>query len=341
MTKKIFIFSGIMVLVAALVYIGIVHKSRQQEVGQTGHPPCLQENETVEYTIDEKYAKKLKISTVPTTIVVKGEMTGGVEKITSTFVLDNFVGPSLQVRKCGIYVRRKIKENNLDNEGVWHYDFSGKGESIFLLSLFKDKQPQGITYSGGFSIDPEERYLLLERSYLGKPDYAGVVKDLKTLQDVFVLSTDDIGRINPNIKQGIISLGSWSPDGRYLWGTIFNDAFDEGYIRVDTVTWKADVLSPPPDQPSGVERARSFSGYLAYNDFPGFFGFDFIAKAEKDKFLQEHRQKHLNLYNLFTKEKRTLAATSDPEWSFKQKWLTDTELEYYLPSGGRKIYKVQ
>lgn len=49
----------------------------------------------------------------------------------------------------------------------------------------------------------------------------------------------------------------------------------------------------------------------------------------------------LYIENLFIKERRFIASTTEPLWYFKPIWISDTELEYELPSGEKKIYKIK
>ena len=312
--------------------------TKNNKVSLTTHDPCLSDNEIVEYTINEKYSKELKIPTVPTTIYIKNRSSG--INIYS-FSIDNFL-PMIRVQKCGVYVVKKFSENDYTyNDELWRYDYNGIGTKIFTLASFKDKKLNGISYGTAFTIDPQEKYISLERSYLGQPDYALVIKDAKTLIDIFVLTLEDIKKNNPNVEAGIVGLGDWTPDSEYLWGTLFDGALDTAYIWVKTGNWKVEVFSPPPDLPSGAERIINFSGYIAYADFPTFFGIDIIAKQEQEKFIKEDRIKHLYLYNLRTKEKKLLATTTAPEKRFNIKWLSDTELQYERPDGEKRVYKIE
>jgi len=311
--------------------------SKENQTQGTKHGPCLADNEVADYIIDEKYAKEIKIPSVPTQILIKDKTS---TQTNYSFTIDNFL-PLLRVQKCGIYFVREFNVGapNYRSE-LWRYDYAGKGSKLFVLSSFEDGKPKAITYSSAFVIDAQEKYVGFERSYLGQQDYAFVLKDLKTFKDLFVLTSNDIHLINPKVTLGIIGLGKWSNDSKYLWGTVFDGALDTAYIWIETTTWKTEVYSPPADLPSGAERATSFAGYVAYADFPTFFGIDIIAQQEQEKFKKEGRVKHLYLYNLRTKEKQLLATTTDPVQRFNIKWLSDTELQYTFPSGETKIYTV-
>lgn len=331
------------IIIVLLICLGLLtvavyfFKKSATEKEAPKHDACLANDEIVDYTIDEKYAKEIKIPAVPTTIYIKDKSS---DTVRYSFVIDNFL-PMIRVQKCGVYVVKKFSENDYTyNDELWRYDYNGIGTKIFTLASFKDKKLNGISYGTAFTIDPQEKYISLERSYLGQPDYALVIKDAKTLADVFVLTLDNVKKINPNIQNGIFGLGNWAPDSKYLWGTLFDGALDTAYIWVKTGSWKVEVFSPSPDLPSGAERIINFSGYVAYADFPTFFGIDIIAKQEQEKFKEEGRQKHLYLYNLRTKEKKLITNTADPTWRFNIKWLSDTELQYEMPNGEKKVYTI-
>ncbi len=337
MTKRTIILISLicLVLIAVGVYLFKNPVSKKEEIIK--HNPCLANNEIIDYTIDERYAKEIKIPTIPVTIFIRDRDSN---KVKYSFTIDNLT-PLLRIQKCGVYVVREFnKESPNYRTELWRYDYMGYGTLLFPLSLFKEDKVQGISYSSGFTIDPQEKYLGLERSYLGGPDYAFVIKDVKTMVDIFVLTLNDVKKINPNVQDGLFGLGNWTPDSKYLWGPLFDGALYTAYLWVNTENWKVEVLSPPLDLPSGAERVINFTGYIAYADFPTFFGIDIIAKQEQEKFIKEGRIKHLYLYNLRTKEKKLIADTADPAWQFNIKWLSDTELQYEMPDGEKKIFTI-
>lgn len=310
---------------------------------------CLGDSEFVDYTIDKKYATEIRIPTSPVTVFIREKESN---RVKWSFVINNIVQIPPKIFKCSIYITRKLDTNSSGSfrDELWQYDYSGNGIRVFTLAVFKNKKTESTTYSQVFNIDPQEKYLTLERSYLGRSDYGLVIKDLKTLNDLFILTHEKIREMDPSVSLGIIAngiqrggldIGRWTSDNRFLWGTMFNGALDTAYFRIEMGTWKTEVFSPPPDIPSGGERAISFAGHLAYADFPTFFGIDIIAQQEQKRFRKEGRVKHLYLYGLRTKEKKLLATTTDPTQRFNIKWLSDTELQYELPSGEKKVYKIR
>jgi len=140
---------------------------------------------------------------------------------------------------------------------------------------------------------------------------------------------------------GSFSLGGWVENGKYLEGDIYDGALSTGFYKIEAGTWKTEIYPTPEDMVAGVERTINFnSWYLAYTDFPSFVGIyeDYVQMIKEARAKGE--LKNLFIYNLRTKEKVKLAS-ADPEWQFKPKWISDTELEYYVSSGERKVYKIK
>ena len=343
------IISPVVATILTAILIGIAYlyffypgnsKSGERELinksAKYTHNPCLSDNEYADYSIDEKYAKEIKIPTVPVTIFVKDKLSNEVK---SSFVIENLI-PLVRMYKCGIYMVREFNKRVPDSRSeLWKYNYSGKGTMVLTLALFRDKKPIGALYGTSLAIDPQEKYIVLERGYLGSQDYAAVIKELRTLMDVFVLTLEDVKKMNPAVEPGIIGLGKWSDDSKFVWGTIFNGPVDTAYLRVDIGSWKTDVFLPPPNL-SG-EQALNTDGYIAYTDFTTFYGIDSIAEEAFTEFRKEGRQKHLYLYNFFIKENKLIAAVSDPEWYFKPRWLSNSVLQYMLPPGATSTYTIQ
>ncbi len=195
-------------------------------------------------------------------------------------------------------------------------------------------------YNDDFRIDPNEQYLVLEKSYLGKDDYALVIKDLNILNDLLVLNLRDATRQYPDVIPGSFGLGRWSDDGKYLYGDIFQGALSTAYYIIEAGAWKVDVYAAPPDIVAGVERTISFQNLLlAYVDIPTFTGFQEVYEQIIEQAKKEGKQKNLFVYDLRTKEKVKIAS-APPEWRFNIKWLSDAELEYFLPDGERRVYRI-
>ena len=121
---------------------------------------------------------------------------------------------------------------------------------------------------------------------------------------------------------------------------MFAGANEIAYLRILRDLWKLDVL-PVPSGTSGGTALNPEYGYVTYDTGPGWIGIDVIAEQVYDEWRKEGKKIDFYLYNLFTKEKTLLATIDDPSWSFKPQWLSDTELRYELPTGEKKIYKIE
>ena len=85
-----------------------------------------------------------------------------------------------------------------------------------------------------------------------------------------------------------------------------------------------------------MERAINFQNlHLAYVDIPTFTGFQEVYEQIIKEAKREGKLKNLFVYNLRTKEKIKITS-ADPEWRFDINWLSDTELQYELPSGEKE-----
>lgn len=309
-----------------------IKKQTEEQPEKLTHGPCLTDDEFADYPIDEKYDKEVKLPKLPLIINVRDKNTN---RIKFSFQIENVIESyhPPELYKCGIYL---VREFNFDYKKgkplpnfrmeVWRYRYDSTGEKL--------------AEENDFRIDPNENYLVLERSYLGKDDYALVIKDLKTREDVFVLTLDEILKKYPNISPGSFDLGVFTPDNKYLWGNIFEGSYDIAYFRIELGTWKTDILPSPPDLPSGAEREFNFKGYFAYVDITSFTGFEGVTEQIEEEAIKADTLKNLWIYNLFTKEKIKVASV-DPGRRFNIQWISDTELEYELSSGEKKIYSIE
>ena len=331
----------IVLLIIVFGFLGYYFFQPGNRLEKITRSPCLLENEFADYQIDERYAKEIKIPKIPLVISVRDKNTKQ-EKF--SFQIDNASKAvhALEMYKCNIYV---IRVFNFDEKrGVplpdyrtelWRFYYNGSGEK--LIDLFK-KEGAPDNYGQNFRIDPTETYLVLERSYLGNPNYALVIKSLETKEDVFVLTLDELIR-KYFVTPASLGLGKWRDNGRYFWAVLFMGPRINAYIRIERDNWKVDVL-PTPNDYTGRILSSPTGEYIAYDNGPGFIGIDIIAQEIYNEWRKEGKKVSLFVYNLFTRDKIMLATTDNPEWDFKTKWISDTELEYYLPPGERKIYKI-
>ncbi|MBI5077951.1 MAG: hypothetical protein HZB11_01105 [Candidatus Yonathbacteria bacterium] len=146
----------------------------------------------------------------------------------------------------------------------------------------KENNLNNNNYSPTFRIDPLEKYIVLEKGYLGKDDYSLVIKDIKTLKDVLALSLADIAKKNPDFA-GSFGMRQWTKDSRYFWGDIFDGADVLAVFRIDSTTWKWEVFEVPPYTMGGTALNAEY-GYITYDDGPPWTGdveFDKINKAKR------------------------------------------------------------
>lgn len=311
---------------------------------QTTHQPCLKDNEVASYEINKR-ENEVSLAT----IFIKNKQTD--EKVFSFQIelpIPDHYHP-IELHRCGVYATRDFNYNFSTRKSLpgyrmelWKYNYDGNGEKLILLDedMIGDLKGYKHYFSTDFRVDSAESYVFLVRSYLGQPDYALVVKNLKTREDVFVLTLDEILEQYPNIQPGSFGLGIFTPDNKYHWGDIYIGAYETVYYRIEMGTWKTDILSMPLDLPSGAERAWNFKGWLAYADITSFTGLEGVTEQIEEGARKEGKMKNLWIYNLLTKEKIKIASV-DPGWRFNIQWLSDTELEYFIPSGEKKIYNVE
>jgi protease II len=309
------------------------------------HPRCLNENERADFKIE-------RLGKYPSVEYNKGFIEIIVREINTNeeiirFKIDDIISPShyhpVETHRCGVYVIRrfnydpgKTKQDPGYREELWKYEYNGNGQRLILLA---EKQKEFISYySPDFRIDPHEIYLVLEKGYLGREDYSIVIKNLKTKEDVFTLSAKSIAEQHPNII-GVFNMLEWSKDSRYFWASISDGAYVKGYLRIDIKHPKVDIFEVPDGALGGMPLNIN-TGYIPIQPGLVWTGDTELTQEIKEKERKEGKKSFLYLYNLFTKEKKLIQTTDEPQFFFKPKWISDTELEYYLPTGERKVYKI-
>ena len=355
--RRNFIIGGILVAII-MVIVGSVYflspkkipkseEVKKEEVFEK-HTECLGENEQADFKVE-------RLGKYPSVEYDKGFIEIMVKKLTSDkkitgFKIDNIINPShyhpAEIHKCGIYVIRefnyspKTRRSTLNySNDLWKYNYKNEGMEILKFSFTDSSGKYNSFYNDDFRIDSTENYVVLERGYLGKDDYSLVVKNLETKEDIFVLSANEIQKRNPNLAGGF-DMREWSKDGRYFWGDIFDGAYVNAYFRIDTQNWKPDIYEAL-DGTGGGDALNVETGYVTYHkDIIPWTGDAEFDEINKEKWLKEGKKVHFYIYNLFTKKQIFLEIFDDPTWFTKPKWLSDTELQYELPSGEKKIYKL-
>ncbi|HUV81234.1 MAG TPA: hypothetical protein VMW21_01800, partial [Patescibacteria group bacterium] len=299
-------------------------KGKHEEISSD---PCLADNEWVDYKIDEK-------KNAPSSAIVSIKEKNTNKQIFEFQIENIYPNRYHEVHKCGIYL---VREFNFDYKKgkplpdfrmeVWWYRYDGSGEKLVEENAFR--------------VDPEENFLAIIQNYAGHSDYALVLKDLISAnkEDVFTLPLEYITDRYPSLE-GTISLIGWTKDSRYFWGGTFIAAYTLGFFRIDTTNWRAEIF-PVPEGVLGGSALNIEKGYVTLH--PGYIwiGIQEDYEQAKKEWQEQRKISSIYLYNLFTKEQILLATTSEPLWFFNPKWLSDNELEYELPTGEKKIYKIQ
>ncbi|MCK4553955.1 hypothetical protein KAU19_03255 [Candidatus Parcubacteria bacterium] len=251
---------------------------------------------------------------------------------------------AVEIYKCGIYV---IREFNFDEKNfkskkgykseLYKYDYSSNLERILI---FSEKPDEFISYyNSGFRIPKTEHYIALIKGYYGKNDYSLVIKDLNTREDIFVLSHNKLMKQYPEIK-GMFDFREWTKDGRYFYGALSDAAIERGFFRIDTEIWEYEVFEVP-EFIGGGDQLNVETGWVTYHTDMVWTGFYDITEAIKQERREQGIGTTLYIYNLLTKEKRFIYKTEEPLWFTKPEWLSDMELEYELPNGEKRIYKLK
>lgn len=327
-SKLKIILSLVVILIISLGFLGYYFYQPWDKLKEPDRSPCLGPTEEVQY---KAYEKKDGPSSAK--IFVKDRNTN---KVIFEFQIENIVPNHYypyEAHRCGIYL---VREFNFDYKKgkplpdfrmeVWRYRYDGSGEKLIEENDFR--------------VSSDEKYLFLIRGYGGSPDYAIVVKDIKTLNDIFVFPIEEIERRNPDMVASISFIReSWTRDGRYFWAKTHYGANVLGFIRIDSQNWNVDLLPTPPDVLGG-DALNPENGYITVHPGNIWIGIYEIEEQEKAERREKGIGTELYIHNLFTGKRHFIAKTDEPLWFFKPKWLSDTELGYELPTGEKKIYKI-
>jgi len=345
--KTYFIIIAIVILLVGVgAYIVLFQKPIQVPLeNQISHPPCLSDDEIVDFPINEYYSgEDFKYPKFPLVIYVRDKNT---KKEKFHFQIDGVRENyhPLEIHKCGVYVIREFNYNPKSSKQssgykseFWKYTYDGKGESMLLFHEKTDENEYRSYFSTDFRINLLEKYLILEQSYPGTPSHALIIKDLKNNKDVFVFSIKNITDKHPSLE-GNIGFREWTKDGRYFWGDIFIGAYVFGFLRIDVANWNVEIFKVP-DGVLGGSALNIEKGYITRHPGQVWVGVDIITEQIKREWQEQGKISSIYLYNLFTKEQNLLATTTEPLWFFQPKWVSDTELEYYMPDGERKRYEI-
>lgn len=346
--KNIAILIILIVLIATGIIIAYFLFFQQKEVGnikifKNESAGCLSNTEIASYEIHKKENK------VSMTDILISNKNNSQEKYRFQIELpipDHY--HPIELHKCGIYAVKSFGYNYNTRTSlpgykaeIWKYDYRGDGEALVLIAEDALGNLKGYKYlfSTDFRIDPQEKYLVLIKSYSNKDDYALVIKNLETKEDIFILSVNSIKEQHLNIA-GVFDMLEWSEDSRYFWGSISDGAYVNGFFRIDTQNWKADIYEAS-DGTMGGFPLNIKTGYVPIQPGQVWTGDYQLTQELKEQYRKEGKKSFLYLYNLFIKEKILIETVDEPLFSFKPRWLSDTELEYELPTGEIKIYEIK
>lgn len=301
---------------------------------------CLADNEDVSYEIEKKENEVSKVY-----ITISDKNTNQKKyTLNKELPVPGHYHP-LEIHKCGIYMTRSFNYDYKNKKALpnyrmelWKYGYDNKSELIVLLDENIIGQTNIYKYYFGldFRVSFNEKYIVLIKSYLGQSDYSIVIKDLNSKKDMFTLLASDIIKTNPNLI-GSFGMNKWSEDSRYFWGDIFEGAYVNGYYKIDTQNWIYDLYEAP-DGAMGGSELNINTGWLPIQPGQIWTGDYQLDQDLKERYRKEGKKSELYLYNLFTKEKILIETTDESIYWFKPKWISDTELQYEMPTGEKKVY---
>ena len=332
----------LVLLIGGMIYFYPAKNSLPEKQKEKSDQYCLADDEIASYLLSKEYPSEAKVPQSPIVIQVADKDTG---KEKFSFQIDDTESVhhhSVELHECWVYVMRtfnydpkKSKQDPGYKKELWKYDYNGDGKMIVLLA---EKPKEFISYySYDFRVDSTEKYIVLEKGYLGKDDYALVIKNLETKEDIFVLPIKEITDKYPDIA-GSVRLNEWTDNGRYFWFDLHIGAMRLGFVRVDTATWKTDIF-PAPENALGGDALNFDTGYVTSHLGYIYFGVYELEQEEKEERRKKGIGTELYVESLITGERYFVDKTEEPLWFFKPKWISETELEYYLPSEEKKVFE--
>lgn len=304
---------------------------------------CLSDNEVATYPLEvgfEKYG--FLAESTKTKISIKDKASGN-EK--SSFEITDvlYSGTPIEIHKCAVYVQKEfdVKKPTWRRE-IWRYAYDGKGEKLFTIAEYNEKKEKVFYYSSDFRASNDERYMVL-RKVVDPDNGIGyfVFKDLNYEKDIFSLPLSDIASYNFGSYVNFDGFGrGWTKNDKYFWARIPEGSDIHAFIRVNTENWTFEVISAPKGTMGG-DKLNVEKGFITYRSNAAPWTGDSLADERfREQAIKNNSLTYFNAYDLFNKKSYQLASTNDPVKGFDSWWISDTELEYYLPSGERKIFKI-
>lgn len=222
---------------------------------------------------------------------------------------------------------------------IWQYNYIGQGKRVLTLSKENEKGEVVMDYNYDFQIDPKENFIVLVSGHLGATNHALIVERIISNGDIFSFPVSSFSGQYTNLIGDFALLG-WTKDSRYFWARTHTGAKTLAFLRIDSQTWNVDIL-PAPNLTQGGDALNVEKGWITYNNGPGWIGVDTFSTQIAKEWREQGKKVTFSLYNLFTKESIPLVTVDDPVWWIKPKWISDTELQYELPNGEKKVYTIQ
>jgi len=295
------------------------NQTEQNQQIKINHGPCLSSDEIVKYKTIKKDAAQQDTEIY---IYNSENVENNVVKIENIY---RGYHP-IESYKCGIYMIKFFNYNSSGNQKsnfraeLWIYKYNGYGENLITLD----------DYSFDFRIDPSETYAVLQQGYLGTDNYSLIIKSIETKEDVFVMPLQYITDKYSSFI-GSIGMNQWTKDGKYFWGDIYDGANILTFFRIERDSWKVEIFLAPAGTMGG-DALNPELGYITYDNGAPWTGMHDISEEIRNEWKKEGKLNYFYLYNLFTKKQILVDTIDDPTWNFEPDWISDTELEYYVPS---------
>lgn len=353
MKKTFWILGLCVVITVAIVVIGTLYyrernsSSSSSMITNPSSTASTPSTTTAGCLSSGEYAEIPVLNSSAVQVYVKNKTTGN---IVSSFQIQNVLYQdyhTFEIHPCGIYVIEDFGQDVTNSfppgytVQLWRYDYTGVGKEILTFFVAGPNYTQSVNnYSPDFRIDPNQKYLALEEAP-GDASDSIVVDDANTLQNFYTLPISEIAKQNPNIIGNVdFANGGWSSDGRYFWFDFSQEADDLGFVRIDSSNWSYEAFAAPTTTMGG-DAFNPDRGMVTYrtNAAP-WTGDATIDQEYRNTATQSGQVTSFFIDDLLTGQTYLVATTTDPTYYYQPKWISDSVLQYTLPSGATSTYVV-